>query len=374
MVKIGILTQQLRTNYGCLLQAYALQKVLTDMGHEAWIIRREEKLYASFYWCLRIKAGDLIKRCLGKKTSKESIATYRENTDAFISDYLRPHTSIIRTSNRLKKLVDKCHFGAYVVGSDQVWRPKYSPCIDNYFLDFLPMNSKVKRISYAASFGTDDWEFTPKQTDKFSALIQRFDSISVREDSAVELCKEHLACVAIHVLDPTLLLKKTNYIQLVEKEQEISKGQLLFCYILDSTLAKLSVMERVANLLNFTPYDFLKGKEKKVPRVTQWLQSFIDAEFVVTDSFHGCVFSIIFNKSFIAIGNPERGYSRFTSLLKIFNLEERLVTADIDVANLTKLINSKIDWGRIEQIKSDWQIKSLRFIESALNDKYSFHE
>jgi exopolysaccharide biosynthesis predicted pyruvyltransferase EpsI len=96
------------------------------------------------------------------------------------------------------------------------------------------------------------------------------------------------------------------------------------------------------------------------PPATAWLRGFMDAEFVVTDSFHGTVFSILFNKPFIAIGNQDRGLARFSSLLKLFNLENRLIQTSTDIDD--KLLHEKINWEKVNAILREKKEQSLRFL------------
>src|SRR5690606_30541311 len=133
-------------------------------------------------------------------------------------------------------------FSAVVVGSDQVWRPRYSPNIYNFFLDFLKNNSTIKKVAYAASFGTEDWEYTEEQTREARELIKHFNAVSVRESSGVLLCDKYLNRKdAVHVLDPTLLLKAEDYNQLINKtKKEIG----LFTYVLDETKEKLDFIKQ----------------------------------------------------------------------------------------------------------------------------------
>src|SRR5690606_15864360 len=116
------------------------------------------------------------------------------------------------TSDSGMKALNNIGFDTYIVGSDQCWRPKYSPNITNYFLDFLNDKQNVIRISYAASFGTSDWEFNEPETKMCRDLIQKFDAVSVRESSGIELCQKYLDKEAQHVLDPTMLLELDDYI------------------------------------------------------------------------------------------------------------------------------------------------------------------
>ena len=244
-------------------------------------------------------------------------------------------------------------YEGYIVGSDQVWRPAYNN-LNNTYLSFAE-RWNVKRIAYAASFGTDEKEYSTEQIVMCTPLIQRFDAVSVREDSGVTLCKEYFGVQAQHVLDPTLLLDKEDYIKLVEEKGfGPSKGNL-FVYLLDENEEKMALVNRVAKGNNLAPF-FVKVKSDNIyapvedriqPHVEKWLRAFMDAKFVITDSFHGCVFSILFNKPFIAIGNSDRGLARFNSLLRMFDLEDRLV---LDVRKQENILDTSIDWGKVNQI------------------------
>ena len=356
-MKIGILTQPLRNNYGGILQAYALQTTLKRRGHDPWIINREypepsrlRKALSNFKWVI----FSLIFNKSNRSKEREIIT---QHTSQFIKSYINPITQKLTKSKHLRKL-GKQGFDAFIIGSDQVWRPSYSPCITNYFLDFTENWENVKRLAYAASFGVDDWEFTQEQTIKCSKLIQMFDAVSVREDSGIDLCKKYFGVEAVHLLDPTMLLDAEDYKKIIEAENEpLSQGNLMV-YILDETTEKKEIVQTIASKLNL--FSFYLMPELNLPRsanspiekyifpsVTSWLKGFIDANFVVTDSFHGTIFSIIFNKPFIAIGNEDRGLARFSSLLKMFNLEHRLI---INRSNLNKeLIHEKINWEQINQ-------------------------
>ena len=253
------------------------------------------------------------------------------------------------------------NYDAYVVGSDQCWRPQYNAFLSSMFLDFAK-EEKVKRIAYAASFGTNQWEFTQEMTSICSPLAQKFDFVSVREDSGVKLCKEHLGVNAVHVLDPTLLLTKEDYILLIEAEKEPKAKGTLFNYILDPDAAKSAFINNVAKEKGLATFQVLPKCQAETrtkedvknriedcifPGVTTWLRAFMDAEMTIVDSFHGMVFSIIFNKPFWVIGNANRGISRFTSLLKLFHLEDRL----LDANKLQEVdINRPVDWSSVNAI------------------------
>lgn len=377
-MKIGILTQPLKNNYGGILQNYALQTVLKREGFDVYTINRCFPPISKLGRIILIIKRGVLKYIFQKNiviriswpTSKE-FDIINQNIDPFIKE------NIIQTEKFYKKkfeIIKKYAFDTYIVGSDQVWRPGYSPHIANYFLDFLSGNNKVKKIAYAASFGVDNWEFTSIQTKKCSALAKQFDAISVREDSAIELCKKHLDVEAIHVLDPTLLLKKDDYIDLIKHYNISERENILFSYILDKTDEKNNFIKKSIKELNLhhisgTPSTsfYLKKSKKDLSdcvfmSIPEWIAGFRDAKFVITDSFHGTVFAILFNKPFAVFANKGRGNARFNSLLKMFNLENRLITtADFD----QKLFY--LDYLDINKILERERNRSIYFLLNALN-------
>jgi len=384
-MKIGILTQPLHRNYGGILQAFALQSVLEQMGHQVLFVDRQRSTETPlFIKILSMGKRLVIRILLGKSiairvwlTNKE-LTIISQHTNRFIKDNIRMTDKI--DSFVKFSLLKKYVFEAYIVGSDQVWRPIYSPCITNYFLDFLDKEDKVKRIAYAASFGMDNWEFSSKQTMRCASLVKRFDAISVREDSALKLCKKYLGVDAVHVLDPTMLLTKEDYIKLVEKVNIPKNKGTLLTYVLDKSSDNKEIMQKVANDLDLIPFSVMPkhtfeeaGKKHFddcifLP-VTEWIRGFMNADYVVTDSFHGTAFSIIFNKPFLSIGNAERGMARFTSLLKMFGLEERLVMSSDELT--AEKIHSSIDFSGVNKILENEQQKAFKFLDEALTNSIS---
>ena len=176
---------------------------------------------------------------------------------------------------------------------------------------------------------------------------------------------------ALHVLDPTMLLVANDYIELFKKKQTPkSKGNLLN-YVLDETDEIKNLVQNVASAKKMNPFavnnsfenDDTKPLNQRIkPSIESWLRGFYDAEFVITDSFHACAFSIIFKKQFVVVGNKERGMARFESLLSMFGLEDRLVTTDADVLALPQ-----IDYNSVYQKYDELKIRSWNFLENALN-------
>ena len=375
-MKIGILTQQLHANYGGLLQNYALQQVLIRAGHSVETLDWDapKSLHYSLYrlkWrVLSMVFPDRYPKLKYQPTAAENAMMWR-NTNRFISSYIN-RTRVIRSHKGFEKQAKIGKYDAYVVGSDQCWRPCYNAFLSSMYLDFAK-DLNVMRIAYAASFGTDNWEYSQEQEEICASLAKKFELVTVREDSGVSICKQHLGVNAVHVLDPTMLLTKEDYIKLIESENEPPAAGTLFNYILDPDKDKSSFIKRVADEKQLTAFQVLpkcqaENRTKKdvknniedcvFPGVTAWLQAFNDAEMTIVDSFHGMVFSIIFNKPFWVIGNERRGMSRFTSLLRVLHLEDRLLdSARLDEVDLEK----PIDWEEVNAIlgKMRWECKEL---------------
>ena len=379
-MKIGILTQPLHTNYGGLLQAYALQIVLKRMGHEVITINRcsSTSLLRLPRWILGRLYLNLFKggnySLYSRFATRCNEAKLQAKTEQFILKYISA-SSHIESNKALKRYVSENKFDAYLVGSDQVWRPCYSPYIYSYFFDFAFHQKDIKRVAYAASFGVDNWEFTEKQTNRCAELIQKFDAVSVREDSGIELCQKYLKRNdAQHVLDPTMLLDKEDYMQIVENADTPKSEGTLMTYVLDKSIDKQNIIEKVENAQHLKAFsviaksDYYSTKAKLEdcvqPPVEEWLRGFMDAKYVVADSFHGCVFAIIFNKPFLAIGNHSRGMARFDSLFKQFGLEDRLVYSLEDVT--TEKIESPIDWEQVNRRREEMKTASLEYLKTAL--------
>ena len=168
-MRIGILTLPLHTNYGGILQAYALQTVLERMGHDVCLIEKKRQPLRLPLWKAPLSYGKrIVKNLTGhpfpifyeKKMNREE-PIVRQNTDKFINKYIKRR--IVDDFSDIKET----DFDAIVVGSDQIWRPKYFQEIEHTFLDFTE-GWNIKRIAYAASFGTDKWEYTPEQTERCS--------------------------------------------------------------------------------------------------------------------------------------------------------------------------------------------------------------
>jgi len=380
-MKIGIVTLPFNINYGGIVQAYALQSVLKKMGHDVLTVNRKTegmpfkmKVMSFGRRLLLTLAGrkNIVIRTWPTKNEEKIIS---QHTQRFIKENIIT-TELFKSESDFAQL-KKYNFDAYVVGSDQVWRPKYSPSLKNHFLGFVENESKIKRISYAASFGVDNWEYNAGETKVCSQLAKEFNAISVREDSGIKLCKDFLGVEAIQSMDPTLLISKEEYIDLVNKDNIPSKKGKLVTYVLDLSDGKSEIIQKIKNELNLEEISIMpeglfreSGKANLskciAPPVTNWIRGFMDAEYVITDSFHGTVFSIIFNKPFVSIGNKKRGMTRFNSLLKLFDLENRLIFSDSD--DLLEKVKMPIDYARVNQVLEQKKEEAFSFLKNALTN------
>lgn len=355
-MKIGIITVPFNNNYGGFLQAFALKKILEDAGHEVWFINRRRNKPSSFVvFKSKIKA---IFRFFAKGepfvlNDAAKIRYISRNTQVFVKDYLSPLTKAYYTSEALSNCTN-LGFDFFIVGSDQVWRYKYAgESIRDFYFSFLK-GTAVPRLSYAASFGTSDQEYPDHIAKECSALLSEFKAISVRESSGINVLESVFKVddnKANVVLDPTFLLDKSDYYNLVEK----FKGSLaprqnyLFTYLLDynqdkDSLVRNIVCERNLELLQMKAQTGNLAHLDIIEPVEEWLNGIKNASFVVTDSFHGMVFSIIFNKPFLVYINKERGADRFYSLLSQLGIENVLIEQSSDYLGY-----SEINWNEVNE-------------------------
>nr|WP_308757661.1 polysaccharide pyruvyl transferase family protein [uncultured Bacteroides sp.] len=366
-MRIAIITLPLHINFGGIMQAYALQTVLVRMGHQVDVLDTYEALrlpiwkmffsYAKRMMRKYLQGDDLL--VFYEKIWNRERQLLAKNTQTFVDKYIH-----LKAISSLKVLSEQ-DYQAYVVGSDQVWRYSYtgSKHIKKYFLSFAK-DWQVKRIVYAASFGIGHWEYPQKTTIYCALLLNNFDIVSVREDSAVKLCMKYFGIDAIQALDPTLLLDKHDYEQLAISAPK-SKGKLM-TYILDPSSSISSLVLNVAERMNLVPYETsaatnnrtLSIDQRVQKRVEEWIRGFMDAEYLITDSFHGCAFAIIFNVPFAVLGNEERGQIRFFSLLRLFGLENRMVATVDEILHLPT-----IDWEEVNRKRSEMKVKSLHLFD-----------
>lgn len=315
-MRIGIITQPLYANYGGVLQNWALQQVLIKLGHEPitidYLPTRSIKSFLIYtiksliLWFIPSRRREFVQRKYKRKSLFEGFIVQRIKKTEVCYQYSM-------------KYIEQYKLEALIVGSDQVWRPIYNDRLYDMFLQFAE-NFKGKKIAYAASFGVDNWEFSEGQTKICSSLIKQFDAISVREFSGKGLCKKYLGVDAVNVLDPTLLAGKDDYIKLCA-DIPVVKERYLAAYVLDSSDSVDRIIAKEADKRGLIVRRYSADAKSELT-VEEWIAIFRDASFVVTDSFHGTVFSILFEKPFRCVANRDRGNARFEDLLDKYNSEK----------------------------------------------------
>lgn len=374
-------------NYGGILQAYALQQTLLDLGMEpvtdlsAGVTQgaRSTEFVRRFKHAVKIMLGRIGPRRYVRETWV--LEAIRKSRDQHVMKFVEERISSIRLYGALGrvKIGKLAQVDAFITGSDQVWRAAFGR-IPTYLFDFLPIEDARPRIAYAASFGTDENEYSPNLIAETRPLAQKLSATSVRESGGIRLARSLWDIDAMHVLDPTMLLGAEHYSDLADSATDPIGTQPYITYVLDDHAATRNSVDIVAASLKAEPFALTPPVPNNFrdyqsfpdlfarPSIEAWLGAMRDARFVVTDSFHGTVFSILFNRPFIALANNTRGTSRFESLLTMVGLTDRLVAPG---AVLPKaVINAPIDWGHVNNRLQAEQNASLTFLRSALSSAH----
>ena len=318
--KVAILTLHLFDNLGGILQAYALNKLISDFGYNA-----------------------------------ETLTWKDERLLNFVPQYIP--IRIFNNSQDLKN-IKETDYDIFVVGSDQIWRKIF--LTDDFKTDYLNIpflkftnNWNKTRIAYAASFGVAEntWEYNSTEIEQIKGILNQFNTISVREVQSINDCKNRLDLQVVNCLDPVLLLMPQEYLKLC---QNIPKSQKdVFVYLLDPTVKKEQTIKTFCDAQNLT---YLFGAKT----IEEWLAAFRDAKYIITDSFHGCILSILFNKPFICLYNKWRGNARFDSLIKLFNIQNNFIF------NIEQLKDTPFQLNIDQNILKELRTSSLNYLQNSL--------
>jgi hypothetical protein len=354
-MKIGIMTfWWSNDNYGQLLQCYALQKYLHDAGHDTYLIRYDPrndyvktpvvnkilKAFNPFKLFAYIKYK--LTYTIIKKLNKQ------RGFDEFRNNYIKQSEKIYYSYQGLLNAPPDAD--VYIVGSDQVWNPDWIENTINqvkaYFLGFGGVGKK--RIAYAASFGKE--RVSDGFIKEITPLLKRFDYVSVREKSGLDICRQ-CGVKAEWVPDPTMLLSVNDYRALYTNESMPRiEEPYCFLYMLGNTCdfsiktiydwAKKRGIEiiYVSGNLQYDKY------EKMYTTIPKWLYYIDNAEYVITNSFHGTLFSLMFQKRFGVISLTERYIgmnSRFDSLFETSEIKQRYIDNSFEV------LDTDIDWNKV---------------------------
>lgn len=365
-MNVKIITRHAVANYGSVLQAYALQKAIEKIGHKAEIInyiRLDEQgknivdtmLKRNSKWNKNIFLRTIYK-ILQMPVYNKSYLKFEKFRKCLLNETER----IYSNSEELKELPEA---DVYCTGSDQVWGKIGNVDFDeNYFLDFVPKGKKC--ISYAASFGKS--ELSDELLDNLSKLLAKYSHITVRENSAKKILEDK-KIFSEQVLDPTLLLSKDEWKEIINDEVKEKDYVLIYQLHRDKKLEKYAeefarrTNKKLIRISISWLYVFKSGKLSYMPSINKFLEYFKNCEYVITDSFHATVFSIIFNKKFIDI-LPNKTGTRIVSILQLLGLENRIVKNYNDFS----LINKEIDYYDVNIKLDNERNKSLKILENII--------
>ncbi|MEZ8650765.1 polysaccharide pyruvyl transferase family protein [Vibrio splendidus] len=357
-MKIATITYHRAINYGAILQCYALQKSLHDLGYEsevldyrcAFLEKQYRKKSITNLPTLRELAVMIIKNG-NAKNNQDNFRLFMENEMT-----VSPRAYTDQNIGQSNQSYDK-----FIVGSDQVWSYFCSGFDQRYFLDFVQDNTK--KISYAASFGVDS--IPNELQDVYFPLISSFNKISVREEQAKSLVSQVAKRDSEVVLDPTLLLDKKSWSSLASGKFKNRKYVLLYMIAESKStidFAKNKAKENGCEVIYISDRLFKKRGVTTISKVPvyDWIDLFLNADFVVTNSFHGLAFSINFEKQFYADLLPNaKVNSRILNILKTFDFENRLISYNKD--------ESILDFSDSNKVLDKLRSKSLSFLVSSLN-------
>ena len=355
-MKIGILTLHYGFNYGGVLQAFALKSVLEASGYEVKIIDRLPNCFP--------RGKYRFKRCF-------AYPFLHPEFTSFAGRFLRDFTASAFDTATLTDICRKEAFDAIIVGSDQVWRKEVFPVGNDYFLEFCDQ-LRCRRIAYAASLGIDTWNRDTQETEAMARNLKKFDAISVREITSVDLLERHCGVDSVCLLDPVLLAGREAFSPLLKAAGDSLHGKVVV-YVLDP--ASQSDLEehlrsypadRLLPLLplhrekNPSLWSRLTAHRFSVP---EWVAAIAGADKVITDSFHGTAFSLLFGKNFAVLENPHRGLARIRSLLGGCSLTDRICRHPSEVV---EVFGRGIDRERTEYFLNEERKRAVEFLRVAL--------
>lgn len=357
-MKIGLITLTGYYNYGNRLQNYASQYILEKLGHEVETIEMDNKLNFINYMKVKIliffaKIYDKIPYSNNKRLN--SYLVYNKFY-LFTKKYINISKFKINHKDIPKNIND--YFDYFVTGSDQVWNPKASKIISNYFLDF---SHKGKRVSYAASFGVSS--IPTEYKNEYIRLINQMDSISVREEQGQQIIKELTGKNSTLVVDPTMMLSKDEWLRISKKpNMDLSEKFILTYFLGNRDLRVQQKIEHIAKEKGFKIINLMDINDKKIYSIdpSEFIFLINECELLCTDSFHGAVFSLIMKTPFIVFERQDHNESmnsRLETLLKKFNMEDRF---EKNIKNAYD-----VNFDNIDQILNREREKAINYLENS---------
>lgn len=379
MKKVGILTTFRQPNWGSVLQAYALQQVINDLGYDSELI--DYKYPNKFHWKRGKKWGKPAPKTLRNtlKELKDKILIFLGLRSAPMMDLLN---SFIDREMKVSKPIlsyDELHanppiYDIYVSGSDQIWNPNTMLGDLSYMFDFAPLNSK--KISYASSFSCKS--IPSKLKKQYEESLSDFCALSVRENNGKDIIKELLGRDAKVVLDPTLLITRVYWNAIADKASNVKlPKQYILCYMLSYTFEVDKPMGQLLQLvqdkckmpviaLNKIPNSF-HGDIVNLPKsynrgIEEFLYLIKESSIIVSSSFHGTAFALNFGKPLVAMGARNED-DRVLSLLSNMNMTRHFVYSDnISSANIEVYYDESKEQSILHSLRTD----SLSFLKDSL--------
>lgn len=370
MSKIKIITLHCPLNYGAALQAYALKTYLNIIGHQAelidyrpdYIVDKQKLTYVGN----QAYSKNILKRWAYIFFKCPSRYKIKHNFQTFLKNELCEGHEIYYSNEELKQ--NPPNADVFFAGSDQIWNTQLENGWDDAF--FLSFVNEGKKCSYAASMAISR-ELEKDEQERFQRMLQQFDRISVREQDAVNILQP-LTNLKVHcVLDPVFLLPKERWIQLANKrEMDVSAEDYILIYPMGNGDNVIKIAQQLSKDTGFPVYSISQtirrtsiDKQFKGYTPYQFLHLFQNAKYVVTNSFHGTAFSIIFRKKFWACSVVNTS-SRLTSLLHCLKIMNRFISGNCCNMDLLKPINYDEVYGELEKQK----MSSKKFIYNCINN------
>ena len=358
-------------NYGASLQAYALKCVLNSKNLDTSVIDfRKEKSYGDNFWKNFFSCARLA-RCIYEIPYSKQIKKKKKQFERFVCEELTEKKTCLVTEDAIENVTQS--YQALIFGSDQIWNldPRIYDRSKVFFADF---DYSGKKYAYSASFG-EDISFANEHKKYIIKQLTGFRSISVREKSGQEFLVEN-GIDAVHTVDPTLLLKKEEWEKLI-KDTAIVKGKYILYYSVNCRRYSWEIAKKLSELTHMPvinlvehPKVFMAGFKNCYDKgPLEFLNIIKNAEYVVTNSFHGVAFSINFKKRFAPVFQTIDGKiqleERKYDLLKRVGLESLIVT-DMNEEVLKKI--STIDYSAVEKKLDVIRKESLSYIDGVVND------
>lgn len=361
-MKIAILTFHCALNYGAIMQTYGLQEYLKKIGHEVYVIDyRPEYLlkpYRIFNWRWSLTLS--VKRNIFLFIRTILVSLIRLKRKKSFSQFTKKYINLcsLDFSN------PESEFDAFIFGSDQIWNPLITNGFDNVYFGQFPAVKGKRLVVYAASAG--NVEYIKSNKKDFISLLSSYTEISVREKSLADfICKQQEGKQVEVVVDPVLLVGKSIYERIASKEKMQKNYVLVFLLSNDMIFKNRKIAEFIAKAKGLEIVELVSASESlKTSRLIdtaspeRFISLFRDASYVVTSSYHGTIFSILFEKDFTVVDSSAS--ERMVNLLIALDLKERLAKNEEDV------IFGKIDYRQTNEHIKKMRLASQNFLEQAL--------